>query len=547
MNSTPRLRWLVLTVEDFLATERPALRYKVGVASLLVAEGISTIGSRMSFFAIPWFVLVTTHSPVKIGVVAFAEMLPYVLSGVLSAPLLDRLGQWRTSIMGDAASTVAVALIALAGRLHFGLLVGLVAVAGTVRAMSERSKANLLKPVLDAGGINYIRVTSAYDGIQRTSVLIGASVAGAAIAALGPVGAVWLDAASFAAAMLIVLLLVPDPRVPTAPGTDREPYLHALRIGFAGYRADKLLRSVSTALFVTNLFSQAIAIVFVPVWVLEVRHSPIALGYVATAFTLGAILGAIAFATIAPNLPRYPAVVVGFIVGGAPRLLVLALSDDLLVVIAVTFVSGVTMATVNPAIHALFYTRVPPHLLARVSGICTAVMFGGLPLGPLIGGFAVQRLGFTNAVLLTSLVYFVSTLVPVVRYFTWHEFNDAAPARPAFAELAELPRSYALLRTAFGLRVTLRYRDGRWTVSARRGLRALAYQRALPPSAALDSMRRLTVPAVYDGLREVLGDERGRMEREAARLRAELARMQATLDGTRIVLDRRFAAPDLVA
>jgi MFS family permease len=46
----------------------------------------------MSFFAIPWFVLVTTHSPVKIGLVAGAEMLPYVLSGMLSGPLQDRLG-----------------------------------------------------------------------------------------------------------------------------------------------------------------------------------------------------------------------------------------------------------------------------------------------------------------------------------------------------------------------------------------------------------------------------------------------------------------------
>jgi MFS family permease len=277
-----------------------------------------------------------------------------------------------------------------------------------------------------------------------------------------------------------------------------------------------------------------------------VRHSPVALGYVATAFALGAILGAAAFATIAPNLPRYPAVVVGSIVGGAPRLLVLALSDNLLVVIAVTFVSGVTMSTVNPAIHAMFYQRVPAHLMARVSGVSIAIMFGGIPLGPLFAGVAVQRIGFANAVLLAGAVYLAASLVPVIRYHTWRQFNEANPAPLVVDGLAELPRTYALARTALGFRVTMRYTAGRWTVGARRGLRPLAYRHEIAPKAAVDGLRRLTVPAVHDALRETLGDERGRLEREAERVRAELARMQATVDATRVALQRRFVPQDLV-
>jgi Major Facilitator Superfamily len=498
----------------------PARRYKVGVAMLLIAEAASAIGGRMSFFAIPWLVLVTTHDPVKIGVVGAAEMLPYVLSGVLSAPLQDRLGNWRTSVVADGASAVAVGLIALFGQMDFGLLVALVAVAGAIRAMADRSKANLLKPLLDAGSIPYIRITSAYDGISRTSLLIGASLAGLAIAVLGPVGAVWLDAVSFAVAAVLVVVFVPDPGRAAAT---TERYLQSLRLGVTHFRRDRLLPSVSVALLAINLFSQAIAVVLIPLWVLNVLHSPVALGYVATAFSLGAILGAVAFATVAPNLPRYPAVVVGFIVGGAPRLLVLGLSDNLAVVMVVTFISGVTMSTVNPAIHALFYTRVTPELMARVSGIATAVMFGGLALGPLVAGIAVDRLGFTNAVLVLSVAYFAATLVPVVRYHLWREFNDAAPAKPAHA---------GPLRTAFGLRVTLRYTAGGWTVNARRGLRPLVHRYDVAPKLAMEGLRRLTVPAVHDALRETLGDERGRLEREAERLRAELGRLQdfASLD-----------------
>jgi hypothetical protein len=167
-------------------------------------------------------------------------------------------------------------------------------------------------------------------------------------------------------------------------------------------------------------------------------------------------------------------------------------------------------------------------------------------LGPLFAGFAVQWIGFANAVLLAGAVYLAASLVPVIRYHTWRQFNEANLPPLAVAGMVELPRTYALLRTAFGVRVTMRYAAGRWTVGARRGLRPLAYRHEIAPKAAVEGLRRLTVPAVHDALRETLDDERGRLEREAERVRAELTRMQATVDATRIALQRRFVPQDLV-
>lgn len=70
---------------------RPDRRPLLG---LLAAVGISTLGTRMSFLALPWLVLTTTHTPpstrargghrlrmdrsVLTGLVACAEMAPYV-------------------------------------------------------------------------------------------------------------------------------------------------------------------------------------------------------------------------------------------------------------------------------------------------------------------------------------------------------------------------------------------------------------------------------------------------------------------------------------
>jgi MFS family permease len=65
---------------------------------LLTAEAISITGSRMSLVALPWLVLSTTGSPTLTGVVAAIETTPYVASGALGAPLIDRFGARRATL-----------------------------------------------------------------------------------------------------------------------------------------------------------------------------------------------------------------------------------------------------------------------------------------------------------------------------------------------------------------------------------------------------------------------------------------------------------------
>jgi MFS family permease len=50
----------------------------------LAAEGVSLIGTRVSMVALPFFVLTTTGSPEKTGLVALAEMLPLVVLKVVT-------------------------------------------------------------------------------------------------------------------------------------------------------------------------------------------------------------------------------------------------------------------------------------------------------------------------------------------------------------------------------------------------------------------------------------------------------------------------------
>ncbi|HET8683327.1 MAG TPA: MFS transporter [Micromonosporaceae bacterium] len=410
-------------------------RRRAGLVGLVAAEGISTIGTRTASVAIPWLVLVTTDSPAKMGVVGGSSALAFVVASMFGAPLVDRLGHWRVSIAADLLAAAALVLIAL-GQGEFWLLVAMVAVVGALNAVGVQGKRVILQPLAEVAGTPMARVTAVFDGVSRTASLVGASVGGILIAWRGPVWVIWFNAVTFAVCALIVAAVAkvpPEPAVREASGAgagsaSKEPYLTALRGGYRYLRRDRLIFGLIMVPFFTNLINQAAGSVLIPLWAFEVAGSAVALGLVNGAFAGGAILGNIAFAALATRLPRFPTLAVGYLLGGAPRFLVLLLSQDLPVVLGVTFLAGAAISTVNPIIGALLYERVPRPLQARVFGLAGAVATGGMPLGGMGGGWAVDIFGLTAGLVAAAAIYFSATLIPLVRFRSWQRIDSEPPA-----------------------------------------------------------------------------------------------------------------------
>ncbi len=406
----------------------PVLRR--GLAGLLTAEAVSLLGSRMSMLALPWFTLVTTGSAARTGVVAFAGMLPYVLVCALGGPVLDRVGARRASVFADGASVLPLAAVPVlhgAGSLHFAVLVALVTAAGLLRGFGDTAKRVVLPRTVEASGVDLTRATGLHDGISRLATLLGAPLAGVLVAGLGAPSVLLIDAVTFAFSAAVLMAAVPaDPVVP-ADGQPAEPYLAALRGGLAYLRRDRLVRGITLMLLATNLFDQASGAVLSPVWAREVAGSPLALGLMSGALGLGAVLGNVVFTALAPRVPRYATFALGFLVGGAPRFVSLALADELWVICLVAFTAGLGLAAVNPILGAVLYERVPPPLQARVMGLGTALAFAGIPAGGLLGGWLVQWQGLTRAALVFGGLYLAVTLVPFLRP-AWRDLDRRPPA-----------------------------------------------------------------------------------------------------------------------
>ena len=166
------------------AAGRSPLRQRPIVA-LVAAEIVSSLGSQMTFLALPWFVLSTTGSATKMGVVLAAELVPVAVLGIPSGTVVSRLGARRTMVLSDLARAPLLASIPLLyalGWLSFPLLLVIVALVGVFIAPYFSSQRLVLPELVGDDEHVVAQANAVLEGAQRTTSLLGPALAGLLIA-----------------------------------------------------------------------------------------------------------------------------------------------------------------------------------------------------------------------------------------------------------------------------------------------------------------------------------------------------------------------------
>ncbi len=385
----------------------------------LAADGVSLVGTRVSMIALPFFVLTTTGSPEKTGLVAVAEMLPLVVLKVLGGPVIDRIGARRVALTCDWASLLVVGAIPFlheAGLLSFPAFLGLVAVAGALRGPGDAAKHAMTPTLAATARVPMERVTGLASSVERTASMLGAAIAGGLVAAIGPANALVVDAASFGVSALLLAWAIPagTKEVESDQEADSAPYAEQLREGWRFLRSDPVLVGITVMVALTNMIDLAYSAVLVPVWAIERGGGAAAVGALFATFAGASALGSLVAAARADRLPRYATYLVCFLIAGLPRFVIMALETPLWGVLAMAVLGGFASGFLNPILGAVIYERVPQQLVGRVSSLSTACCFALMPLGGLVGGFLVGGIGLGAALLVCGAAYFVVTMFPAV-------------------------------------------------------------------------------------------------------------------------------------
>ena len=415
--------------------------------ALYISNTVSAVGDVLMFIAVPWFVLQTTGSVVQTGVAAFFSTAAVAASALLGAPVVDRLGFRRASVISDLASAIGVALIPLLYEtvgLPFWALLLLVFLAGLLTTPGATARAAMVPDLAELAHVRMERAVAASDGATRLSRFIGAPLAGVLIAIIGPGNLLWINAASFAVSALVIGRAVPallpgmlpaHSAVESDVAADAAPrrFLAHLREGFAFIRRDPVLFWPILVVLVTNLLDAGNSEVLLPVFVKDTYGTAIWLGAMVAATGGAAFLGTIVFGAIGHRLPRRLTLGVAFTIGGSFRPFVtVGFAAQPFILVALFAVCGFFIGAINPIFDTVAYERVPVALRARVFGVLTAGSMLGSPLGGLIAGGVVPAIGITTALLLFGAVYFIATgsllVNPALKGMDAPRPSSAAPA-----------------------------------------------------------------------------------------------------------------------
>lgn len=284
---------------------------------------------------------------------------------------------------------------------------------------------------------------------------MGPAIAGLVVATFGSVYALWVAAALFGLAAVIVATTltnpVPDPREPGAAGA--ESYLQRLRQGADFLRGEGMLRAIAAMVAVTNLLDQAFIAVLLPVWARASGYGPEAMGLVVSIFGAASVIAARVAAGTGDRLPRRAVYLIGFVIGGVPRFAAMALGIPLWAVLAVLAVGGLGSGFINPIIGAVTYERIPPALLGRVKTLTQALAWSWIPFGGLLGAALVTLAGLSGALWIVGGCYLVAFVLPGMRW-EWSQMGRPPDHR-------QLPYQHGVQLTAKGC---IKTPLGRWEI-----------------------------------------------------------------------------------
>lgn len=423
-------------------------------AAVLAANTVSIAGSSLTLIGVPWFVLRTTDSPGRAGIVAFCATLPVIVAALVGGPVIDRLGRRRVSAASDlicALTVGAIPLLHYAGLLEFWMLCALMAVGGLVHTPGLTARYVLLPHLAEHAGTTVARAASLYDAVSRGARMTGAALAGLLIATLGAESVLLLDAATFGISALLVAVFLRG--VPAA-----EPQRAAGKVSLAGYRAElgegwrfltrtRLLLGITAMVMMTNGLDQGWSSVLLPVHGLEALGGPTALGLMISLFGGFALLGALLYGAWGARFPRRTVFAAAFLICGAPRYVVAAFTDTPLPLAVTMALSGLGAGVLNPILTTVMLEKVPEALRSRVAGVTTAGCELTMPLGGLAAGLLVDGFGGARALLVFGGLYLLTTLSPLV-FPAWRAMNAprvsrTEPTRPSAEPAARSPHPSA--------------------------------------------------------------------------------------------------------
>jgi MFS family permease len=381
------------------------------ISALLVAEVVSSLGTQMTWLALPWFVLRTSGSPQRMTWVIIAEIVPIAVLGFWGSAIAARLGTRRTMLICDlvrAPLLAAIPFLHELGALSLPLLLALVAASGVFLAPYFGVQRAIVPELVGEEHADVARLTALFQAANRLTIFLGPPTAGVLIGTIGTAQILYVDAATYLVSFALVGLFVHPPELTLPP--DERGVLAGARFLFR----DRLLRVWTPAFTLLDIGWQ---LLFASLPVLVVTHygaSAHVLGWLFGGLGGGAVVGALVALRVAPRVEPLTLGPAAFVCQMA-SMWVLAVPAPWFVPLAAMVAGGFCMSLVNAPMQALLMLRIPRHLRPQAIASFGVFQCVGAPIGLVLAGVALAHFDARAvlAVVLSLQTVSIATIVTV--------------------------------------------------------------------------------------------------------------------------------------
>lgn len=395
-------------------------------------QSVSLVGTWLTRIATSWLVYRLTGSELLLGVVGFASQIPMLILSPFAGVLVDRWDRHRILIVTQilsALQSAALAVLALAHVINVPEIIGLQIFQGIINSFDTPARqAFVVEMVTDREDLpNAIALNSS---MVNTSRIVGPTVGGLIIAAVGEGWCFAIDAISYLAVIGSLLAM-------TATAARRPPsgerLMQQLRTGVSYTFGFPPVWSLLLLIAVTGTMGMPY-MTLMPVIASRTLHGGAhTLGILMTASGVGALIGTLYLAS------RRTVIGLGKIIAGATfalsvGLMTFALSHSLALSLLTLPIVGAGMMVQTASANTILQTVVDEDLRGRVMAFYGVAILGTQPIGSLLAGVLADRIGAQETIALGGAVCAAAAI-----WFTAVRPRLAEHIRPVYMSLGILP------------------------------------------------------------------------------------------------------------
>jgi MFS family permease len=350
----------------------------------------SLVGTWMQNVAQSWLVYQLTSSPLYLGVVGFTSAIPVLSLSLWGGVVADRVPKRRLLLVTQSAAMVLAFLLAadvFLGRVQAWHVVVFAFLSGAVNAFDAPTRQAFVVEMVGKEDLpNAIALGSV---MFQTARIIGPTIAGIALALVGPAWCFFLNGWSFLAVLVGLWLM--DVR-PAAGARSAKSPLAQIREGLRYIRGNRTVLTLLGVVAVSNLFASGYS-ALLPAFARDVLHGgPAVLGWLSAAVGAGALTGALGVASLG-DVGRKGRLLTAGNLFFPTMVLLFASSRSLPLSLLILVGAGLGFMVQNTMCNTLIQLAVPDELRGRVMSAYMLVFQGFLPVGALLAGTIAERLG----------------------------------------------------------------------------------------------------------------------------------------------------------